>query len=221
MIKVVLVDDDSIIRQGLTTILESAAGIHVVAQLNDGTKVLEAARALQPDVVLMDIRMPHTDGLAATSALTSELSDAPAVIVLTTFGQDEYVRSALRAGAAGFLLKDSEPEELVRAIRTVHAGEAMLSPAVTRCLIESYTALPCPTETEQRALASLSRREREVLEAVADGLSNAEIAAVLTLSEPTVKTHVSRILAKLGAANRVRAALLAHNARLSRPPRVP
>lgn len=214
MIKVLLVDDDSIVRQGLTTILEAADGIHVVGQLNDGTKAVEAARALQPDVVLMDIRMPRMDGLTAACALTSELSDPPRIIMLTTFSQDEYLRSALRAGAAGFLLKDCEPEELIQAVRIVFAGEAMLSPAITRHLIASYTTLPRPTEVELQALESLSSREREVLQGIAAGKSNADIASALTVSEPTVKTHVSHILTKLGASNRVQAALIAYNARL-------
>ncbi|RLV10331.1 DNA-binding response regulator [Streptomyces griseocarneus] len=214
MIKVLLVDDDSIVRQGLTAILESADGIHVVGQLNDGTRAVEAARALQPDVVVMDIRMPRMDGLTAAYALTSGLSDPPGIIVLTTFGQDDYLRSALRAGAAGFLLKDCEPEELIQAVRIVFAGEAMLSPAITRHLIESYTTLPRITDAERRALESLSSRESDVLQGVAEGKSNADIAVALTVSEPTVKTHVSRILAKLNAANRVQAALIAYTARL-------
>ncbi|MFC5720883.1 response regulator [Streptomyces gamaensis] len=214
MIKVMLVDDDSIVRQGLGSILEAAADIHVVAQAGDGLQAVEAARTLQPDVVLMDIRMPQMDGLTATEMMMSQLADPPKVVMLTTFGQDDYVRSALRAGAAGFLLKDSEPEELIRAIRVVHAGDAMLSPAVTRRLIESYTAVPAVDESTQQALARLTERERQVLGAVARGLSNAEIAQELFMSEGTVKSHISSIFGKLGTTNRVQAALLAHTAGL-------
>lgn len=217
MIKVLLVDDDSIVRQGLMSILEAAEDIHVVSQLSDGTKVVEATRALQPDVVLMDIRMPHMDGLAATSALSSAMSEPPKVVVLTTFGQDEYVRLALQAGAAGFLLKDCEPEELIQAVRVAYAGDAMLSPAITRHLIATYTALPQITDAQQRALRTLSQRESEVLKGIAQGLSNAAIASSLNMSEPTVKTHVSHIFVKLDVTNRVQAALIAYTARLGNP----
>ncbi|RLV10335.1 DNA-binding response regulator [Streptomyces griseocarneus] len=214
MIKVMLVDDDSIVRQGLGAILEAADDIHVVAQIGDGSHAVDTARKLQPDVVLMDIRMPQMDGLTATEALMTELAVPPKVVVLTTFGQDDYVRSALRSGAAGFLLKDSEPEELIRAIRVVHAGDAMLSPAVTRHLITSYAAIPTVDEKAARALGTLTEREREVLAAVARGLSNAEIAQGLFMSEGTVKSHLGNIFGKLGTANRVQAALLAYTAGL-------
>lgn len=214
MIKVMLVDDDSIVRQGLVTILEAADDIHVVAQIGDGSQAVDTARKLQPDVVLMDIRMPQMDGLAATEALMTELADPPKVVVLTTFGQEDYVRTALRSGAAGFLLKDSEPEELIRAIHVVHAGDAMLSPSVTRHLIASYAAIPTVSQNNAHALATLTEREREVLAAVARGLSNAEIAQELFMSEGTVKSHLSSIFGKLGTTNRVQAALLAYTAGL-------
>ncbi|WP_116209082.1 response regulator [Streptomyces olivoreticuli] len=215
MIKVLLADDDVIVREGLSTILDIADEIHLVGQVSDGAQAVEAARSLQPDVILMDIRMPRVDGLTATTAICSEIPNPPKVIMLTTFGQDDYVRCALQAGAAGFLLKDCGPEVLLQAIRVVHAGEAMLAPAVTQRLIRSYTALPHLSAEQQQALHTLSPRERQVLEGIRQGKSNADIATELFMSEGTVKSHVSSIFNKLGAANRVQAALLAYTARLT------
>ncbi|MEU3353066.1 response regulator transcription factor [Streptomyces sp. NPDC037389] len=215
MIKVLLADDDVIIREGLSAILDISDDIHVVGQVSDGAQAVEAARSLQPDVILMDIRMPHVDGLTATTAICSELSNPPRVIMLTTFGQDDYVRSALQAGAAGFLLKDCDPEVLLQAIRVVHAGDGMLAPAVTQRLMRSYATLPRLNTEQQQALDTLTPRERQVLDAIGHGKSNADIAAELFMSEGTVKSHVSSLLNKLGATNRVQAALLAYTARLT------
>ncbi|MCX5205664.1 response regulator transcription factor [Streptomyces sp. NBC_00237] len=215
-----IVDDDAIISQALALIVELSPNLHVVARIRDGAEALEAVRSLQSDVVLMDIRMPRMDGIAATSAINSALSDPPRIIILTTFGQDDYIQAALQAGAAGFLLKDTEPEALLQAIEVVHAvvhaGEAMLSPAVTRRLIESYEpAPPALPAAQQQAIASLSVRERDVLPAVARGPSNAETAAELKVTEATVKSHLGSVIGKLGTSNRVQAAILAHSAGLT------
>jgi DNA-binding NarL/FixJ family response regulator len=215
MIKVLLADDDIIIREGLSAILDTDDDIHLVGQVSDGAQAVEAARSLQPDVVLMDIRMPRIDGLTATTAICSELPHPPKVIILTTFGQDDYVRCALRSGAAGFLLKDCDPDELLQAIRVVHAGEGMLAPAVTQRLMRSYATLPRLSTEQQQALDTLTPRERQVLDAIGHGRSNTDIAAELLMSEGTVKSHVSSLFNKLGAANRVQAALLAYTARLT------
>jgi DNA-binding NarL/FixJ family response regulator len=214
-VRVLLVDDDPLVRAGLRMILSSADDLEIVGEAGDGSEAVEAVRAHRPDVVLMDIRMPGVDGLAATSAVT-RLPDPPQVVVLTTFGLDEYVFRALEAGAAGFLLKDTPPRDLVAAVRVVAAGEAMLSPSVTRTLIGHVAGAgeSGRRSTAQARLAPLTEREREVLVAVGRGLSNAEIGRALFLSEATVKTHVSRLLLKLGCANRVQVAILAHDAGL-------
>ncbi len=214
-VRVLLVDDDPLVRAGLRMILSSADDLEVVGEAGDGAEAGTAVRAHRPDVVLMDIRMPGVDGLTATAALTA-LPDPPKVVVLTTFGLDDYVFRALEAGAAGFLLKDTPPRDLIAAVRVVAAGEAMLSPSVTRTLIGHIAGAG---EGGRRAaaearLAPLTDREREVLVAVGRGLSNAEIGRELYLSEATVKTHVSRLLLKLGSANRVQIAILAHDAGL-------
>jgi DNA-binding NarL/FixJ family response regulator len=214
-IRVLLVDDDPLVRAGLRMILSSADDIEVVGEAGDGSEVVGAVRAHRPDVVLMDIRMPVVDGLAATASVTA-LPDPPQVVVLTTFSADEYVFRALEAGAAGFLLKDTPPRDLIAAVRVVAAGNGMLSPSVTRTLIGHVAGAG---ESGRRAgaqarLAPLTDREREVLVAVGRGLSNAEIGRELHLSEATVKTHVSRLLLKLGCANRVQVAILAHDAGL-------
>ena len=213
-IRVLLVDDDALVRAGLRMILSSAEEIEVVGEAVDGADAVAAVQAHRPDVVLMDIRMPGMDGIAATSALR-RLATPPHVIVLTTFQADEHVLSALRAGADGFLLKDTAPAEIVQAVRLVAAGEAMLSPSVTRTLLAH---LGDDEATDRRRLAaqrlsSLTDREREVATAVGSGASNAEIAASLFMSEATVKAHVSRLLTKLEVANRVHVAILVHDAR--------
>ncbi|GAA3377400.1 response regulator transcription factor [Streptomyces sannanensis] len=214
-IRLLIVDDDPLVRAGLALMLGGAEDIEIVGEAADGSEVTELAERLVPDVVLMDIRMPVMDGLTATEALRRRDS-APEVVVLTTFHADEQVLRALRAGAAGFVLKDTPPAEIVDAVRRVAAGEPVLSPAVTRQLM-SHVTEHGHTERAARArrrLAELAEREREVAVAVGRGRSNAEIAASLYVSVPTVKTHVSRILAKLGLNNRVQIALLAHDAGL-------
>ena len=210
MIRVLLVDDDALVRSGLRMMFTGTQSLEVVGEAADGREVLGAVDLHRPDVVLMDIRMPHVDGIAATRLLTAQ-PDPPAVVVLTTFDADELVLRALQAGAAGFLLKDTAPAEIVRAIELVHAGDAMLSPAVTRRLI-SLVAGDCDagarTEHARDRLASLSPREHDVALAVGRGHANAQIAAALHLSVPTVKAHVSRLLDKLDVDNRVQIALL-------------
>jgi DNA-binding NarL/FixJ family response regulator len=213
VIRVLIVDDDALVRAGLSMMLAGSDDVRVVAEASDGAHVGAAVDAYRPDVVLMDIRMPGVDGLAATEALRSR-EDAPHVIVLTTFDADDHVLRALRAGAAGFLLKDTPPPEIVRAIRLVAAGEAMLSPAVTRRLIQHVaddSAGSRGTQARER-LNRLTDREREVAVAIGQGKSNAEIAAELFMSVATVKAHVSRLLQKLDLDNRVQIALLAHDA---------
>lgn len=212
-IRVLLVDDDALVRAGLRMILSSSDEIEVVGEAADGADAVAAVLAHRPDVVLMDIRMPEMDGITATSALR-RLAAPPHVIVLTTFQADEHVMSALRAGADGFLLKDTEPTEIINAIRLVAAGDAMLSPSVTRTLL-SHLGNDEATERRRTAaqrLASLTEREREVAVAVGSGASNAEIAASLFMSEATVKAHVSRLLTKLELSNRVQIAILVHDA---------
>ncbi|MEV0091231.1 response regulator transcription factor [Streptomyces sp. NPDC050738] len=212
-IQLLIVDDDPLVRAGLALMLGGAEDITIVGEAADGSEVADAVARLRPDVVLMDIRMPGVDGLTATERLRAE-SDAPEVIVLTTFHADEQVLRALRAGAAGFVLKDTPPTEIVAAVRRVAGGEPVLSPAVTRQLM-SHVAGAAPDDRQGRArdrLAELAEREREVAVAVGRGQSNAEIAAGLYMSVPTVKTHVSRILSRFGFNNRVQIALLVHDA---------
>ncbi len=210
MIRVLLVDDDALVRSGLRMMLAGAASLEVVAEAADGREVLGAVDLHRPDVVLMDIRMPHLDGIAATRLLAAQ-PDPPAVLVLTTFDADELVLRALQAGAAGFLLKDTAPAEIVRAIELVDAGDGMLSPTVTRRLISMVagdTDAGARTEHARDRLATLSPRERDVALAIGLGHGNAEIAATLHLSVATVKGHVSRLLDKLEVDNRVQIALL-------------
>ncbi|MFE3824446.1 response regulator [Streptomyces sp. NPDC059092] len=223
-IRLIIVDDDPLVRAGLTFMLGGADDIEIVGEGADGTEVAALVERTAPDVVLMDIRMPVMDGLAATEALRG-VPEAPEVLVLTTFHADEQVVRALRAGAAGFVLKDTPPVEIVTAVRRVAAGDPVLSPAVTRQLMTHVAgAVPGPgaeqAATSRREgaagrLATLGEREREVALAVGLGRSNAEIAAGLYMSVPTVKAHVSRILAKLGLNNRVQIALLVHDADLA------
>ena len=214
MIRVLLVDDDALVRSGLRIMLAGAANLDVVAEAADGREVLGAVDLHRPDVVLMDIRMPQLDGIAATRLLAAQ-PDPPAVVVLTTFDADELVLRALQAGAAGFLLKDTPPAEIVRAIELVHTGDAMLSPAVTRRLISLVAGdsdAAARTDQARDRMATLSPREHDVALAVGRGLANAEIAAALHLSVPTVKAHVSRLLDKLDVDNRVQIALLVKDA---------
>jgi DNA-binding NarL/FixJ family response regulator len=212
-VKVLLVDDDALVRAGLRLILSSADDIEVVGEADDGAGAVAAVRRDRPDVVLMDIRMPQMDGITATAALR-HLDPPPQVIVLTTFQADEAVVAALRAGASGFLVKDTPPADIIRAIRLVSAGDAIVSPSVTRTLLSHFG----DTETSERhrlaaqQLAHLTDRERDVATAVGAGASNAEIAASLFMSEATVKAHVSRLLSKLNLGNRVQIAILVHDA---------
>jgi DNA-binding NarL/FixJ family response regulator len=210
---VLIVDDDPLVRAGLTMMLGGAPDIRVLAQAGDGTEVLPMVDEHAPDVVLMDIRMPVMDGLTATEALRAR-RNAPEVIVLTTFDADAHVLRALRAGAAGFLLKDTPPDQIVAAVRQVALGRPVLSPAVTRRLIARVAEQDQDRSQAQARLKRLSDREREVAVAVGQGKSNAEISATLYLSIPTVKTHVSSILTKLDLNNRVQIALLVHDAGL-------
>jgi DNA-binding NarL/FixJ family response regulator len=215
-IRVLLVDDDALVRAGLRMILASAADLEVVGEAADGSEVLDAVRDHRPDVVLMDIRMPDVDGITATGLLRA-LPHPPHVLVLTTFHLDDYVFNALRAGASGFLLKDTPPTDIVQAVRLVAAGEAMLSPAVTRTLIEHFSdgTSAARRAAAEAALRSLSDREREVAVEVGRGHSNAEIASRLYMSEATVKSHISRMLTKLDASNRVQIAITVHDAGLT------
>ncbi|MPQ99067.1 response regulator [Modestobacter sp. I12A-02628] len=214
-VRVLLVDDEPLVRFGLRTVLESVGGFAVVGEAGDGAQGVRAARELVPDVALVDIRMPVLDGLAATRQLLA-LPRPPQVAVLTTFHDDEYVHAALAAGAAGFLLKDTPPREIAAAVRAVADGTATLSPAVTQALIDAYVdrrAAPRRAQALART-ASLSDRELEVLRLLGGGVSNAEIAGTLFVSEATVKTYVGRLLTKLELANRTQAAILAHEAGL-------
>lgn len=215
MIRVIVVDDEALVRGGLQMILKPVHDIAVVGEAGDGREAVEAVRRHRPDVVLMDIRMPRMDGLAATQALVA-LEEAPRVIVLTTFDLDDHVFRALDAGASGFLLKDTPPQDIIRAIRVVADGEAMLSPAVTQRMLTHFASRA--TTPRQRAAADrmqrLTAREREVLVAVARGASNADVARDLFMSESTVKTHMTRLMTKLDATNRVQVAILAHDAGL-------
>jgi DNA-binding NarL/FixJ family response regulator len=210
-IRVLIVDDQELVRTGFRLFLETQPGLDVVGEAGDGEEAIERARTLRPDVVLMDIRMPTMDGVEATAKLTSgAIEPAPRVLVLTTFDLDEYVFGALRAGAAGFLLKDAPRERLIEAIRVVHSGEALLSPSITRRLIEDFAARSDPIDPPAAVLAELTPREREVLVLVAHGLSNAEIAARLVVTEATVKSHVGAVLLKLGLRDRVQAVVFAY-----------
>jgi len=240
VIRVLLADDQALIRAGFRVLLEAAGDIQVVGEAVNGDQAVELARSGRPDVILMDIRMPGTDGLAATRQIAADGAlDGTKVVILTTFETDEYVYQGLRAGASGFLVKDAEPEDLIRAVRVVHRGEALLSPSVTRRLIASLAArapggpgLPAPAAaargqaapggpgsqlTPAAGLARITEREREVLALVAQGLSNGEIASRLYLSPLTTKTHVSHILTKLGARDRAQLVVLAYESGLVVP----
>jgi DNA-binding NarL/FixJ family response regulator len=212
---VLIVDDEELFRSGLRMVVESRDGIEVVGEAADGAAAVSAARRYRPDVVLMDIQMPHLDGIEATRRIVA--SGVPTrVLMLTTFGMDRYVVQSLRAGASGFLLKTVPPDQLVAGIAVVARGDALLAPSILRRLIEDWTERRLPDEQDPR-LAGLTDRELEVLRLVGRGLSNAELAAHLHLAEPTVKTHVSRILAKTGSRDRVQAVVLAYDTGLVRP----
>jgi DNA-binding NarL/FixJ family response regulator len=213
--RILLVDDQPMIRTGFRLILEAEPGLSVVGESGDGLAAVADARSLQPDVVLMDIRMPRLDGVEATRRILQS-SSAPRVIILTTFDLDEHVLDALRAGASGFLVKDGPADSLVEAIRTVASGEAVISPRVTRRLLERFAALPEPAPAPP-GLDALTGREMDVLRALSRGLSNAEIAAELFVSEATVKTHVAHILDKYQLRDRVQAVILAYDTGLALP----
>jgi DNA-binding NarL/FixJ family response regulator len=215
VIRVVLADDQQLIRAGLRVLLETEDGFAVVGEAADGAEAVAATRATRPDVVVMDVRMPVMDGIEATRQITADrAANAPRVLILTTFDLDEYVFEALRAGASGFALKSRPLEELLSAIRTVAAGEALLAPSVTRRLIAHFAEGSRVPRRTPRGLDELTEREREVLSLVARGLSNAELAKTLHVSLPTVKTHVSRILTKLGARDRTQLVVLAYESGL-------
>jgi DNA-binding NarL/FixJ family response regulator len=216
-VRVLIADDEAMVRAGFRMILESEEGIEVVGEADDGERAVRESERLRPDVVVMDIQMPGKDGVAATREIVDRLSDPPRVLVVTTFDIDEYVYEALRAGASGFLLKNSPPEELARAIRVVSTGESLLSPSVTRRLIEDVASRPRTPSAPPAAIAELTEREREVLILVARGLSNAEIGERLFVSIGTVKTHVARLLMKLGLRDRVQVVVLAYESGLVTP----
>ncbi|HEV2239766.1 MAG TPA: response regulator transcription factor [Streptosporangiaceae bacterium] len=216
-IRVVVVDDQELVRSGFCVILDAADGIDVVGEAGNGEAAVAAVAAQHPDVVLMDIRMPGMDGLEATRLITRDPSAAPKVVMLTTFDLDDYVYEALRAGASGFLLKDSPRHDLIAAIRAAAAGDALLAPSVTRRLIEAFARRPPEATPSPSQLASLTARERDVLLLLARGRSNAEIAVALFVSEATVKTHVGNVLAKLGLRDRVQAVILAYETGLVVP----
>ena len=216
MTTVLLADDQTLVRGGLRLILDAQDDIEVVGEADDGRAAIERARELRPDVVLMDVRMPGVDGIAATRTVVEEAL-AGHVLVLTTFDEDRVVYDALKAGASGFLLKTAPPPQLVSAVRTIAAGEALLAPTVTRRLVEEFVRRPPPGEETPAAVDDLTEREREVLKLIAGGLSNAEIAARLVVSGATVKTHVNRIFQKLHLRDRVQAVVLAYETGIVRP----
>jgi DNA-binding NarL/FixJ family response regulator len=215
-ITVVLADDDELTRAGLRLIVESDSDLSVVGEGADGHEAIQLARALHPDVVLMDVRMPHVDGLQATMQIVDSSEGGTRVLILTTFELDEYVFGALRAGASGFLLKRSSPEDLTAAIKIVAAGESLLAPSITSRLIEEFVRQPVASAPPEGSLEVLTHRELEVLTLVGRGLSNAEIADRLYISEATVKTHIKRILMKLGIRDRVQAVVAAYEGGLIR-----
>lgn len=215
-VRVMIVDDDELMRAGLRAILSSDDAIDVVEEAGDGHQAVRRARRSRPEVVLMDVRMPELDGIAATEQVLAALPESK-VVILTTFEEDEYIHGALRAGASGFLLKRTSPEELTAAVHRVAAGEALLSPSVTRRVIDQMVSRPLPRAGDDPRLAELTPREREVLELIARGLSNREIAAELVVEETTVKSHVKAVLTKLGVRDRVHAVILAYEAGVVAP----
>jgi DNA-binding NarL/FixJ family response regulator len=213
-VRVVIADDQAVVRSGLRRILETAQDLEVVGEAADGVAAVDAAARMTPDLVLMDIRMPRLDGLAATRRIMDEHEDPPRVLILTTFGLDEYVYEALRAGASGFLLKDAAPEEIVAGVRAIARGDALLDPAVTPTVISRFATVPTPRQDLRSKLEELTAREREVMLLLARGLSNAEIAAELVVSEGTVKTHVAHVLMKLGLRDRIQAVIFGYESGL-------
>lgn len=212
-VRVLIVDDDDLMRAGLRGVLASDDTIEIAGEATDGRDAVYRVGKLRPDVVLMDVRMPDIDGIAATRQVLDALPDTR-VVILTTFEEDDYIFGALNAGASGFLLKRTRPEDLIAAIHTVAAGDSLLSPSVTSRVIERMARQPAPDATRDARLGELTPREREVLEALARGLSNAEIAAELVIEESTVKTHVKRVLVKLGVRDRVQAVIFAYESGL-------
>jgi DNA-binding NarL/FixJ family response regulator len=218
VIRILLVDDQALVRAGFRMILDAETAMEVVGEASDGREAIDQVRALRPEIVLMDIRMPDLDGLEATRRILASGDEAPKILMLTTFDLDEYVYEALRAGASGFLLKDTPPEQLVAAIEVISQGEALLSPTITRRVISEFVKGTGPKPQAQfPRLQDLTAREREVLTLIARGLSNAEIAKTLFVSETTVKTHVARILMKLGLRDRVQAVVLAYESGIVQP----
>ena len=216
-VRLLIVDDDDLMRAGLRGVLSTDPGIEVVGEAHDGRDAVYRTPLLQPDVVLMDVRMPDLDGISATRELLAAFPEVR-VVILTTFEQDDYIFGALRAGASGFLLKRTKPEDLVAAVHTIARGDALLSPPVTSRVIARMAGQPAPGVSEDERLDELTAREREVLELLAGGLSNGEIAESLVIEESTVKTHVKRVLSKLGVRDRVQAVIFAYEAGLV-PPR--
>ena len=214
--RIVLADDQPLVRAGFRMILEAEDDIDVTGEASDGEEAVAVTRQLQPDVVLMDIQMPKVDGLEATRRIAQDASTDSRILILTTFERDDYIFEALRAGASGFMLKNAAPEDLVRAVRVVATGDALLDPAITRRVIEDYAQRAAPRKDHAR-LARLTEREREVLRLLATGKSNAELAAHLYLGEGTVKTHVSHVLGKLGLRDRVQAVVFAYETGLVEP----
>jgi DNA-binding NarL/FixJ family response regulator len=217
-IRVAIADDQALVRHGFSVIVDSAPDLEVVGEAADGREAVQVVREARPDVVLMDIRMPEMDGLEATRQLTADPDTAAArILILTTFDLDEYVYDALRAGASGFLLKDTMPDDLLRAIRVLAAGEALIAPRITRRLIEEFAGRPEPTAASLAPVEGLTDRELEVLHHVARGLSNAEIAEELIMSPATAKTHVSRLLTKLDARDRAQLVMIAYETGVAVP----
>ena len=209
MTRVLIADDDHLMRAGLVELLLSDADIEIVGQASTGREAVEQARRLAPDVVLMDVRMPDLDGIGATREL-SRAAPAAKVLILTTFEEDDYIFGALRAGASGFLLKRSRPEELIAAVHTIAAGDALLSPSITRRVLDRLAQQPVPDFTDRARLDALTPRELEVFEHLARGLSNREIAAALAVEESTIRTHVKRVLMKLGLRDRIQTIIFAY-----------
>lgn len=218
MIRVLIADDQSMVRSGLTLLLRAEQDVEIVGEARDGGEAVRLARELRPDVVLMDVRMPGLDGIEATRMVTTGVDDPPAVVVLTTFGAQDHVDRALRAGAVGFVLKDSDPARLVEAVRAAAAGAGLLDPGVTRSLIRRYAEGSAPRAPDEESLAGLTERERDVFAELVRGATNAEIAARLHVEPSTVKTHVAAVLRKLGVRDRVEAVIHAYEHGLVTPP---
>ncbi|HEX7352857.1 response regulator transcription factor [Brachybacterium sp.] len=218
-LRIALVDDQPLVRAGFAMVIDSQDDMEVVVQASDGVAAVSELRGRTVDVVLMDVRMPRKDGIEATAEILAQVPEdrAPKIIVLTTFDLDEYVVAAIRAGASGFLLKDAQPEDLLGAIRTVHSGDAVIAPSATRRLLERVVQTPEPEQRDDSVLAALTDREREVLSLMGRGFSNQEIGAELFVAEATVKTHVGRVLAKLGARDRVQAVIISFETGLVAP----